>query len=138
MSEKEKDKPSKHYKFELKEFIALYDEIKESTSASEVMFNDIKDTFVDLRGTFSPEQIQLSEEKKLDTQLEHLGNEIKKIHDNQKIMQKILNTMEERTRLPTFIGRIKELFYENLFATIFTVILLMILGYLGLKYLLGG
>ena len=52
-------------------------------------------------------------------------------------MAEQINQLMEWNRPPTFLGRLKDLFIDNFIATLFMIIVVAFLGYVGLSWLLG-
>jgi GIY-YIG catalytic domain len=115
----------------------LSNEAIDRSKALQTSYDNINESFYDIKNTFSPEQNQISEEKGINTTLESIGGDIKEIQLIMENLSEKIDQIVEYNKPKTSIQRLSELIYENLVAIFFMILVVALLGYFGFSWLLG-
>ena len=115
----------------------LSNEAIDLSKALQTSYDNINESFYDIKNTFSPEQNQIFEEKGINTILESIGGDIKEIQLTTENLSEKFDQIVEYNKPKTSIQRLSELIFENLVAIFFMILVVALLGYFGFSWLLG-
>ena len=140
------DKGNEKDKDEEKSGFIWYSEILNLSEDAVESVNQICNDWSDYVGAMADEDVGARDESRssryqynarISSELKELKSVTSKIHERLGNIENQTGIIEAQTRQPTFWENLKKLIFENTVSFFVTILMVLIIGYLGLNWLLG-